>query len=270
MKFYGRKRRVYPKRKTATKKAHYKRRSTRVNTAVKRYVNKTIHKNIENKIVEKQALGATVTDYAFAPSLLVDSLIPYSLISQGTGQGDRIGNQIRTRKLLFKYVLTPNKYDATVNPGPIPQDVIIMFGKVKNSRPQQPISTDFAKLYQLGDSVVAPNSTLLDLVRDVNKDWFTVYKICKHKIGYQAVNYSGASLPNEGFANNDYKFNVIRTLDLTKYCPKNIKFNDTTSQPTNDGFWMWAMCVNADGTANVTNSVPALMTYVISYSYEDA
>lgn len=266
MPFFPRKRRNYRKRSTVPKKRTYKKRSIVSNT-IKRYVKRTIHSNIENKTEQTLSSSNVVTSYAVNSSLFVVSCIPYSGISQGLGAGDRIGNVIRTRKTMFNYCLRPNAYSASLNPNPTPQEVIIMFGKVKNSRAQQPISTDFSKLFQAGDSYHAPYSNLLDLLQDVNKDWFTVYKVVKHKIGN--ATYSTGATASQLFSNNDFKLNVVRRLNITKFMPKIVKFNDTTAQPTNDGLWMWAMCVNADGTASATQ-YPCYMDYTLNYEYEDA
>lgn len=266
---FTRKRRpVQRKRRTATKGKTAKLRKPVAN-AVKSIVNRTIHRNMENKIEQTLSANNTVSSYASNSSLFVVSCIPYTAISQGVGQGDRIGNTIRTRKVMFNYVLKPSPYSASLNPTPIPQEVFIFFGKVKNAKPQAPISTDFAKLWQAGDSYHAPYSNLLDCIQDVNKDWFTVYKILRHKIGYAITSTAGMAPSNEYYANNDFKFNVARKVNITKFTPKVVKFNDTTAQPTNDGLWMWAMCVNADGSGTV-NASPIQMDYTLNYEYEDA
>lgn len=269
MAFYGKRRNYRKKRAGSTKKRLYKRRAARrVSTAVKSYVNKTIHKNIENKKTQVMYENQIVCSYANNTSLLVVSMIPYAFIPQGVGQSNRTGNLIKTRKCLFKYVLYPAPYSVT-NTTPIPHEVIIMFGKVRNSKAQAPISTDFAKLYQNNDTYRAPLSRISDVISIVNKDWFQVYKVLNHKVGYSINENSGLNVAAAGYANNDFHLNVKRSIDLTKYCPKNVLFNDTTTQPTNDGLWMWAMAVAADGTAS-TSLNPIFMTYELVYEYEDA
>lgn len=263
---------VYGKRRNYRKKRVYKKRTakrTGVSAGIRRYVKRTIHSQIENKIASKQDYNNTITSYTNNTSLLVLSMIPYANISQGVGQGDRIGNTIRTRKCMFNFVIRALPYSVG-NPIPVPQDVLIFFGKVKNSRAQAPISSDFAKLFQLGDSVQSPQSRLLDNVLTINKDWFSVVKTLRFKIGYSAVTGTGANIGANYYANNEYKWNQTLKLDLTKYCPKIVKFNDTTAQPTNDGLWMWAMCNNADGSVNNFDPSPIYMDYNISYTYEDA
>nr|WAE42446.1 MAG: capsid protein [Cressdnaviricota sp.] len=255
-------------RKGYKKVAKVARRRSGLTSAVKKYVKKTIHSNIENKVTKLSSATNIVTSYANNTALLTLSMIPYGNIAQGAGAGDRIGNTIKTRRCMFNFVLRPNGYNGTNNALPTPQDVLIFFGKVKNSKPQQPISSDYAKIWQNGDSYQGFQSNTLDLIQDVNKDWFTVYKVYKFKVGVSSYNGTGSQAGNQYYNNNDYKYNVIKRLNITKMCPKTIKFNDTISQPTNDGLWMWATCVNADGSINST--APMLMDYTISYVWEDA
>lgn len=240
----------------------------RVPVSVKKYVNKAINKNVENKLEQFTSQNNIISSYAYNTSLFVQSCIPYNQILQGVGQGDRIGNTIRPRSVYFNYVLHPIPYAAVGNPLPIPQDVMIFFGKVKNSRALQPNSADFAKLWQVGDSSRAPFSTTLDMIQDINKDWFTVYKIMRHKVGTALYTGTGNQAGQQYYSNNDYKYNVIRRVNITKYIPKVIKFNDSTAQNTNDGLWMWAMCVNADGSINSTYT-PLYMDVTLNFTYED-
>lgn len=237
---------------------------------VKRIVKTELHRAIENKYANITSSSNAVTSYAMNSSLLVVSCCPYSAISQGTGQGARLGNEIKTRSCYFNMVLRPANYSSTFNPFPIPQIVMVFFGKVKNSRAQTPVNSDFAKLWQTGNTSNAPYSSTLDLIATLNKDWFTVYKVLQFKVGYaQTDAASGANPAYEYYQNNDYKFNAIKKVNITKMMPKTFKFNDTTSQPTNDGLYMWSMCVPADGSVG-SASIPTYMDYNMTYVYEDA
>ena len=259
-----------PAKKIYRKKRLFKKRTMALKPkpALRKMVKKIMHQQIENKCVQVSAQNQIVSTFAYG-SFLTVSMVPYGSIAQGTGQGDRIGNTIRPRSVYFNYVLNPIPYANPNNLTPVPQDVMIFFGKVKNSKPQIPISTDYTKLWQQGDSYRGPYSTNLDLIQQVNTDWFTVVKIVKHKIGFANNQGLGSNVNQQYFANNDYKLNVIRKLNITKYIPKVVKFNDTTSQPTNDGLFMWATSVNCDGTANSTNA-PVYMSYCINFTWEDA
>lgn len=229
-----------------------------------------VHLAVQNKSELTLSNQNTITSYAQNNYLFTVSCLPYGNINQGVGAGDRIGNAIKTISCHFNFVLRPAPYNSpTLNPIPIPQDVIIMFGKVKNSAPQTPSNTDFAKLWQSGDTFHAPYGNLLDNLQDVNRDWFTVYKILRLKVGSSINTAFGANNSAMNYSNNDYKLNVIRRINITKYMPKRFMFNDVNSlQPTNDNLWMWAFCNPADGSA--ASPVPVYMDYTVSYVYENA
>jgi len=261
MKFYGKRRNLNKKR--ATKKRNYKVRG--VTSAVKRYVKRTIHSNIENKTATKNSVGNIVTSYAQDSALGCDSLIPYLSMTQQFSQNARIGNQIRIRKCLLSYSLRPNGIISVTNPNPVPQEVMLYFGKVKNAKPQKPISSDFAKMFQLGSTTFPFQSNLSDMFMEVNKDYFTIVKQIRHKIGAASI---AAVSGTAAYPNNDYKLNVIKKLNLTQHCPKMIRFNDNTPEPTNDGLWFWIEAVAADGTANSLR--PVIFDYQITVEFEDA
>lgn len=259
-------------KKTTQKKRTYKKKTAKkVSLAVKSYVNRTLHTQIENKT--SLYIGSiAVTAYNLNSTMGVLSMIPYASIVQSSTQAGRIGDTIRTRSCYFNFSLSPSPYNVTSNFVPIPQEVLIMFGKVKNSRAQVPISSDFAKLWQDGSTSHAPYSTTLDLLQNVNTDFWTVSKMIRCKVGNSIIGGTGISGSNSAtyfYANNDYKLNVCRRVNLTKYCPKIVKFNDTTSQPTNDGLYMWVMSVPADGTTQAQSN-PVQMQYTVNYIYEDA
>lgn len=252
-----------------TKKTVTAKKPMKMQLATKSYVDRKIHANIEDKCIRVSASNNIVCGSVFNTGLQTVSMIPYNAWVQNSGQGDRIGNSIKTRRLQFNFVLRPAPYNVTSNAVPVPQDVIIFFGKVKNSRPLQPISTDFSKMFQNGDSVQGFQSNTQDLIQDVNANWFTVYKTLRYKVAPSSINGLGVNTNYQYYNNNDYKFNIIKRMNLTKYCPKTIKFNDTISQPTNDGLWMWATCVNADGSG-ASSTIPLYMDYTVTLYYEDA
>jgi len=263
-------RKTYRKRTSTKPKRAYKKRAPKgVTLATKRYVKREIHRNLENKKENTLSTGNNIAAYNQNTSLFTISCIPYSAIGQSAADGDRIANVIKTRKCMMNLSITPADYNGTTNAVPKPQEVLLFFGKVKNAKPQQPIASDFAKLYQAGSTTSSPQSNLLDLLMPINKDWFTVYKVIKCKVGFAVNNNSGLNVAAAAYANNDYKLNYTRKINLTKYCPKTLIFNDGSNQPTNDGLWMWAMSVNADGSP-INSPIPIKCTYSTDFEYEDA
>jgi hypothetical protein len=255
------------KKTKVTKKRIYKKKST---SGIRKIVRSELHRQAENK-VSFYNNSVPLCGQNMAGSMNVFSIIPYINIAQGTGQQNRVGNQIRTMKCMFNFVIRPNSYDAIRTGGnPRPQEVIMMFGVVKNSKAITPTSIDFQKLWQEGSSSRGPFNSLLDLCSVVNNDLFTVKKTLRFKVG--TASYTGIGSLDGGngqfYTSNDFKYNVVRRLNLTKICPKVVKFNDITSQPTNDGLYCWAWCVPADGTLPVGTG-PLQWDWNITYEFED-
>jgi hypothetical protein len=91
----------------------------------------------------------------------------------------------------------------------------------------------------------------------------------RFKVGFSAFNNAGVDPAYQHFANNDYKLNHTRRLNMTKYMPKVLKFNDTTNQPTNAGLYVWAWSVPCNGFGQGA-LIPVQLDYTIHMEYEDA
>jgi len=258
--------RGYRKKRGFGKKRTYKKRGG-VSRVIKSYVKRTIHSQIENKIEVASDNMLNIHPYAYSTSLFTRTCIPYTQIVQGVEQGGRIGNLLKTRFCFFTYTLSAAPYDVVYNPYPVPQEVMVFFGKVLAHKPTEPVAADYAKLYQSGDTSSAPQSNFLDLMLPLNKDVFKIYKVFRHKIGN--AQYATGTTATQLWTNNDFKMNVVNRVNCTKWCPKTLKFNDTTNIPTNDGLYVWALTINANGLPS-TDSRAVKLTFVNSYTYEDA
>jgi len=271
-------------RKTGYKKSAYKRRPLRkrvpkmgnVSVAVKKYVKKTLHTQIENKVanvIDDITIGSWFGDV----NLNVRPLMPIAQgtppggihIDQGVGQSDRVGNTIRTRKLIFRYIMTPLPQDSTITPYNIPQEVRIFFGYLKNQRLTFPDVSTFNNLFQFGNTDTSPFNNLWDMTLPVNNDLFTVVKQVRHKVGNSVYTDFQGIKPYNYYSNNDFKMNCMRSIDLTKYLNKVLKFNDTTGT-CDSGLYVWFIAVNADGTQSIFNTATVRCQYSIEYQYEDA
>jgi len=262
------------KKKPYTKRAFVKTASSglprKYAQPVKKIVERVFHRMVEAKTCRVGSTNNAVTAYTVNPSLLTISMCPYINLAQGTGQGDRIGDAIRTRKAMFNFVLRPANYNAVNNPLPCPQEVQLFIGKVKNSRAQTPVASDYSKLFQNGNSYAAPVGNLSDLCQEVNSDWWTILKRYNFKVGHSIVNGTGGIAGEQYEANNDYKMNVVRQLDITDLMPKSFRFNDATTQPTNDGLFAFFMCSPANGSTLSGVVYPIFCDFFINYQFEDA
>jgi len=270
MRFF-KKRRNAP-RKSQSRKRVAGRRKSSVSVGVKKYIKKAIHSSIENKCVQIN-FGNSFGNINESPDLNSYPMCPlssYWTISQGTRQGERIGNQIKTRKVMLNYVLRPLPYSATSNPQPNPCEVQLMLGYVKNTPCFAPIAGDFAQLFQSGSSTSAPVGNLRDIISVINTDYWVIKKRWTHKVGYAASEGTGANPANQFQANNDFKLNHVKRLDITKHIPKTHIFNDGSAMTNTKNLFLMYYAVAADGGTYGANGLVANIEFWIDFHYEDA
>lgn len=248
-----------------------------VKKAIKDVKTQSLTKFIKQVVTRTEEKKVTIyqNGFTFGGGSLGSNIFPISpynvtglAISQGTGQGDRIGNKIRTNSLIMRYTIFPNAYNATTNPTPIPQNIRLWFFSVKGSNTL--LATNPANFIQTGDSSTTLSGTVLDLNRIVNKDLYTYLGHRTHKLGFATYTGTGGN-PQFGYsANNDYELNIQGYMNLTKMCPKIIKFNDTDQNPNSTLVQCLIECVNADGTSQTSLLKPCTLNYQLSYTYTDA
>lgn len=260
-----------PKRFARRKRA-MPRKSSTVNLNVKKYVKRQIHANIENKKAISEG-SFSVGSIASTTTMNARPLTPaagYLSIVQGLGQGDRIANRCRTMKVMFRYTLSALPYDLTNNPLPVPCEVQILFGYVKQSPTSIPTATNVNNLFQAGNTSSAPQGDLGDLIQPINTDYWAIKKKITHKIGNSIVDGTGAQVNKQYFANNDYKFNVVRSLDITYMYPKLLIWNDVGTFIQNAGLYVMIQAIRCDGTVSPASTTSVFFNYALDLTYEDA
>jgi len=165
---------------------------------------------------------------------LVD-LYQYTIdqITQGTGQGNRVGNRINVTKFIVSIV-----YSA-VGIG-YPTNVRTYFGRLK-FKLDPPAVNDFGALYKFGNTNVGPDNLLTDSLSAINNDRWIIQKTRNTKIG-RSQNTAAAS-------NNDYNFSKTVKFDLTKYLGGQIQYEDAVATPTNKQGYMFFTIANGDNLA---------------------
>ena len=263
-----RKHRAYRRKPRATARG----RNTGVSSAVKLYVNRTIHRDQENKSANFN-FNVDFGNILQNTTMNMVPLLPYlgyGSIPQGITQGSRIGNEIKIRKLMLNYVLHPTAYNATTNPFPAPIELDMFLGYVKIEPGILPGLSDLGNLFQAGSVSFPPVGGLNDLVSTVNTDYWHISKRWRHKIGYS--NYSGTGsnpVPNY-YTNNDFKLNVVKKLDITKFVSKTLKFNDSNNTLQGKNLFFFYQAVNAQGTLNTSGMTPCRIDYWVDIQYEDS
>jgi len=267
------KKRSYRGRRLRKRSSAVGRKRSSVSVAVKKYVKSIVHKEAENKCIQ---LNYTTSLYSVTGSTTLNAfpISPYAsymAITQGVGQAGRVGNKIRTRKLMFNYVLRPLSYDATINTLPQPMEIQMIFGRTRNSPALLPAAADVQQMFQGSNGVIQPTGTLEDLCLPFNDDYWDIVKVVRHKLGYAESAGTGGSATSQYFSNNDFKMNVIRKLNLTKYIPKLLKYNDATNSPTSKGLFLFINVIPAGGSSPFgPTQLPCRIHSYINFEYEDS
>lgn len=254
------------------KRVYKKRGGKKISLAIKKYVNRTIAKDIENKSVQING-GNSFGSYLESPEFNAYPMCPYTgywTIPQGVGAGNRVGNQIRPKKVMLNYVLRPLPHDAVTNPNPLPCQVLLYLGYVKSSPSSLPIAIDFNYFFQSGSSSISPVGNLRDTVSVINKDYWTIKKKWSHKIGYSAYNGTGQIAGSQFQQNNDFKMNAVRKLDITKLVPKTLIFNDTQQSTNTKNLFFMYEAVSATGSTLGLQFLTSNIEFWIDFEYEDA
>lgn len=240
----------------------------KVAMTVKKYVERRIRANIENKTLQ-YGYGFAISNYFDDTSLNSQWLSPGPTLQilQGSGQGQRNANRVRIVKATLTYTISPNGYDGLLNPQPRPIVLKIWIGYFKPDPINKPI--DFTQFFQSGNTAVPPNNFMIDMLRTVNKDRFVIFKTITHKIGYSSVNGTGAQPIVQYYNNNDFKFLIMRKINITKYLIQNVVYQDNNFIPSTRGLFMWMQLVGADNTS-LNNVIAASINYFVDLEYEDA
>lgn len=175
-------------------------------------------------------------------------------IAQGSNVSQRVGNKIRTKRLVARCAFVPLGYDILSNPSSKPVDVKLWLLKIRPAEAdtQANLATICStKFFQSNSGDSGMFGDTRDLVYPPNSGVIQVLATKTFKLGNAASTGSGVSPANQYYANNDYKYNKIFNWDLTKHIDKNYVWNDAAIEPMNRRVYIVAEAIPADGsTAN--------------------
>lgn len=243
----------------------------KVSKSIKTFVNRAIAVKAENKIINIQS-SVSLTGYNTDNTLRSIALTPNTSwgIGQGVTQSTRVGNAITVKRIMFNYTLYPRNYDVSTYSVPKPGLVMLILCRVKNRPSDIPNSTDVSLLFQNGASASAPFATIEDNNRYFNKDYFDILKCWTHKLGNAAYTGTGGFPQSQYYANNDFNFLYQRKMNIAKYIPKVMKFQDGTTSQTGKGIFLLAQYMNADGSVLTGGNIAADLKYYINFEFEDS
>jgi len=252
-------------------------RNTTTLKTVKAICKKVVNNNIEVKMVKKKIEGGLLTNinYGGSWSAVGIGIIPISPyngmleIAQGVQHHQRVGNEIRIKKAYIKFLFFPRAYDAETNANPKPIDIQLIFAK---SKTQANATISLTGFFQDNNTDENFDGNLTDLCKTVNEDKFTVLGTKIYKLGTAGYAGTGSigSVDQQYYENNDYKYNVIRKLDVTKYLNKVYRFNDTELTPWQNPTFIVVNAVDANGGNSPGNDYRAIAHWHLYIEYTDA
>lgn len=265
-----RRRRVVPKARA--RKSYATRKKSL--TGLKKLVRREISRNIENKTFQYLGTGLDILP-SNSPGFDAN-IIPcypaagYLAITQGLGQGQRIGNKIKIKKLKIDGVIFPQPYNAVSNLTPCPTQIKVWFFYDKEEVNAVPAPATAADFFQFGSTAIGFQNEFFDHTMPVNTDRYRVLTSRIFKVGYASYSGTGTQPQQGNFASNDFKLNARLRVDLTKYVVKHCTYRDNNSTPTTRGLYMMLQPVYANGNPITAATIPAKMEYMMTVDYEDA
>jgi len=258
------KRRTRSAKPATARKSSYRKKATvrraRVSTGLKSYVKRAISRTEEVKTQSFTAIEVPMQAYSAGTLLTLDFNSVMSLVTQGVGEGQRIGNRIRPKSVTIKGFVNPDPRGGEL----LPVIIKMFIGKLKQFPMNSP-NTQYGSLYQNGNGQLAPQNNLFDCMRKINTDVFTIYTTRTFKIAY--ANLSGSTV--NAFANNDFSMSRSFSVNVTKHL-SHLIYNDGTNTPTNKGLFVWFICVPANGDTSTTTQPDYNVSYDMELAYADA
>jgi len=281
----GKKSRSYTKRVVRGKK---------VRGGIKKTIKRVLESAAEKKLVNFEDTAMSVCNFQSSDWITnnIFNLLPHSggpspvalaQITQGVDQGQRVGNRIRTHSVMLKMILRSNAfYDSVSNYNPRPMYIGIWIFKLKPHLNDTSNDVDTVcrnSFFQDGNASQAFSGLQFDLTKTVNSNMVTLLKRKVVKLGMaqyvSAFGINSANNSQQQFANNDFKMSIMAKLNVTKYVPKSMIFNDGTNTPVVRKTWMIFVPFAADGTAYTTAAgietgpIPARLDFGWQYTYTD-
>lgn len=267
--------RIVRRRAPLRRRVAAKRRAPKVKRALRRVVKSVITRVAETKTAQRYNLGQSVVPAnatTFQANIIELGPGSSMVISQGSGQGQRQGNQITTVSHTFKGNLVAFPWNTTTNPNPRPLNVKmwIFYDKTDPVALPQPVTLPF---FQEGSGVVGFANDLVDMWRPINTDRYRVLTSKTFKLGFSQNAGTATSTSNQGqfqaYSNNDYKMNCAFSFNLTKHQVKKIRYNDANNEPTTRRMFCMVQPVDATGGTLDQTWIPCGISYMEDFRYKD-
>jgi len=257
------------KKNLRTNKKVLKKRAPRritVPIAIKQYVNRMNARGEETKQQNFSERTSLLPYNAVTTTLkTLDFNSVVGLVSQGTGEGNRIGNKIKVTEMGIKgWISISDAFAATGYTGTV---IVKMFiGRLKQTLNNPNVTTLYTRLYDNGNTSISPQNDYFDVLRTPNKDIFMIYKTKSFKLAPSQQRTTGGTT----VYNNDFKALCPFSINVNKHV-NNLTFDDNNTTPSNQAIYIWFVCVNADGSPTNALMPPQInLCYDMVVKYKDA
>lgn len=266
-------RRRRPLRRRFARRARGRRVSRVSRASVKRIVKSEIARTTETKsVMMDPAIRALyyVANAGWAPNNVIPlAFTPGGLqLLQGVGNGQRIGNKVRVKKLMFNFVMRLRAYDAVNNTNPVPLMIRAVLFYERDAPTDSPNPT--ADFFDLNNGFQSIQGDMTDMISPFNTDTYRILATRTFKLGPSEAVLGPLATTAPSFQNNDYKLNIIQRWNVTKYLPKLVRFTDNSAVSQSRGLFCAFLLVPADGAPGSASSIPVSMQFWLHADYEDA
>lgn len=244
------------------------RRPRKVSKAVRTYVKRTIHNNLENKIVVVNQSNNNVT------TALSGAQAPYSIncipiVGEGSEQGERVGVTINPRACTIRGFINIKPQNTLTNPyAPIKVKMWLCSYKLQNRNATALQLADFDRFFEAGNSTVGFQGNILDMILPVNKADWTLYEMRTINLGTSSTSSGHAG---SGFVYDASRFSVPFYFNVGKHLKQKLIYDDlSSSRPTNRNMYVFVQAVAAEGSAGGGVYIPCEVHYSHKFEFEDA
>nr|WAE42939.1 MAG: capsid protein [Cressdnaviricota sp.] len=249
------------KRKRATRK----RAPRKASKNLVKLIQKQIHKDLEDK---SRNVQLALTAYNSGITVAADATKVIPSISQGTDNGERIGDKVRGKSLVIRGHLLLSAPTIS-NQSNCRIGVRLMVVQPKRYSNDTDVTTYYNNwmpyLLDNGTTSNGFNGDIKDLYTPINRDAITVY--------YDKLHYLSSTnivvLSSVGVANEDLRY-TTKLFNIKIPCKKVLTYLDGNETPQNFAPMVILGYAKLDGSSADTLSANVSMAYTSCFKYEDA
>lgn len=220
--------------------------------------------------------GGSTLPTLWSANNVFDTSVVWTGINQGGGEGARLANRLKIKKFRFSFIINPSSnlltahmvrmYVVTYKFDPNGATNNDIWAACQNWSSTGTVNRTF---FDNGNSTNGMTGSMQDLLMPINTDAFTVHKVKTFKLGY-------ASVPDDGSAattisgNNDFKYIIRGSVNVGKYMPKYLKYNDNSTVSYNKKVFIIFEVLSADGASNDDIAVRGKIWYNYNFVFESA